>query len=62
MRKKETEIVRYQLDTENPPPLTKKQRAELAALAVLPEDQIDYSDIPPLTDEMLAALKSRKRA
>jgi uncharacterized protein (DUF4415 family) len=30
--------------------LTPAQRRKLAALARLPDDQIDYSDIPPLTD------------
>ena len=30
--------------------LTAAQRRELAALAALPDDKIDYSDIPPLTD------------
>jgi len=39
------------LDTANLPPLTDSQRAEVAALAGLPDEQIDYSDIPPLTDE-----------
>jgi uncharacterized protein (DUF4415 family) len=29
-------------------PLTAKQRREVAALALLPDDKIDYSDIPPL--------------
>jgi uncharacterized protein (DUF4415 family) len=51
MKKKDAKIVRYELGTENLPPLTKNQRAELAALAELPDSQIDYSDIPPLTDE-----------
>jgi uncharacterized protein (DUF4415 family) len=31
-------------------PLTAKQRREVAALASRPDDKIDYSDIPPLTD------------
>ncbi len=31
-------------------PLTAKQRREVAALASMPDDKIDYSDIPPLTD------------
>src|SRR5258708_9706080 len=31
-------------------PLTAKQRREVAALASIPDDKIDYSDIPPLTD------------
>ena len=30
--------------------LTKAQKAELQALAALPEDQIDTSDIPEITD------------
>jgi uncharacterized protein (DUF4415 family) len=29
---------------------TERQKAELAALAARSEDEIDYSDIPPLTD------------
>jgi uncharacterized protein (DUF4415 family) len=39
-------IVSYQFDPSNPPPLTDAQRAELAALAALPDDTIDFSDIP----------------
>jgi uncharacterized protein (DUF4415 family) len=31
-------------------PLTAKQRRQLVALASMPDDQIDYSDIPPLKD------------
>lgn len=31
--------------------LTAAQRRELAALAALPDDKIDYSDIPPLTEK-----------
>ena len=46
MRKQGT--VTYELDTERPPPLTPAQRAELAALAALPDEQIDTSDIPLL--------------
>jgi uncharacterized protein (DUF4415 family) len=44
-------IVRYELDLENLPPLTDEQKAELKALADLPDDQIDFSDIPPLSEE-----------
>jgi uncharacterized protein (DUF4415 family) len=51
MKKKDAKIVRYKLDTGNLPPLTENQRAELAALAALPDSEIDYSDIPPLNDE-----------
>jgi hypothetical protein len=31
--------------------LTAAQRRELTTLAALPDDKIDYSDIPPLTDD-----------
>jgi len=31
--------------------LTEKQKAQLKALAEMPDDQIDYSDIPETTDE-----------
>ncbi len=48
MRKK---FVKYELDPDHLPPLTSRQQAELAALKALPDSAIDYSDIPPLTDE-----------
>jgi hypothetical protein len=31
-------------------PLTAKQQREVAALAAIPDDKIDYSDIPALKD------------
>ncbi len=43
-------LVRFQLDPANLPPLTDAQRAELDALAAMPDSAIDYSDIPPLPD------------
>ena len=30
--------------------LTEEQRAELEALEAMPDDQIDYSDIPEMTE------------
>lgn len=45
------QIVRYEVDLSNMPPLTEQQKAELKALAAMPEESIDYSDIPPLTDK-----------
>jgi uncharacterized protein (DUF4415 family) len=39
------------LDLSRLPPLSDAQKAELAALATTPDDPIDYSDIPPLTDD-----------
>lgn len=44
-------LVRYEFDPANPPPLTEAQKAELAALAAMSDDDIDYSDIPPTPDE-----------
>ena len=32
------------------PPLTEERKAELRALAELPDSEIDYSDIPPLDE------------
>ena len=34
-------------------PLTRKQKAQLRRLAKMPDSEIDYSDMPPLTDEQL---------
>jgi uncharacterized protein (DUF4415 family) len=35
-------------------PLSECQRRELDKLAAMPDSEIDYSDIPPLTEEQLA--------
>jgi len=45
-----SKIVRCEIDLQNPPPLTKRQKAELKALAEMPDSEIDFSDIPPLDD------------
>ena len=37
-------------------PLSKQQQEMLNRLAARPESEIDYSDIPPLTDEQLAQM------
>jgi uncharacterized protein (DUF4415 family) len=42
---------KFELDLTNPPPLTDTQKAELEALEALPDEETDYSDIPPLGDE-----------
>jgi len=36
------------------PPLTKQRRAELKALAEMPDSEIDFSDIPPLDEAFWA--------
>jgi uncharacterized protein (DUF4415 family) len=46
-----SKIVRYEVDLNNLPPLTEAQLTELKALSALPDDDIDFSDIPPLTDD-----------
>ncbi len=37
-------------------PLTRRQRADLARLKNLPDSEIDYSDIPELTEEQLSKM------
>ena len=59
MRKNESSMVKLSIDPNNPPKLTKAQLAELAALRAMPDDDIDYSDIPELDE---AFWKSAKRA
>jgi uncharacterized protein (DUF4415 family) len=44
-------VVKRTVNLAKPAALTKKQKAELAALAARPDTEIDYSDIPPLTEE-----------
>ena len=43
--------VNHSVDLANLPPLTAQQKVELAALAAMPDNEIDYSDIPPAGDE-----------
>ena len=38
-------------------PLTPEQIAELDALEAMPDDEINFDDIPELTDEQLARMK-----
>ena len=45
MNSEPTGLVTYQLDPENPPTMTE---AEMQALRDLRDEDIDYSDIPPL--------------
>ena len=47
-------IVRSSFDPTNPPPLSDVQREELAKLAAMRDDDIDFSDIPPLTEKFWA--------
>ena len=53
MRRKEERIVRMTFDSTKRPPLTARQKRERAALAKRRDEDIDYSDIPPLTEAQL---------
>lgn len=43
-------MIQYEVDLTNPPALTAAQKAELKAFDAMPENAIDYSDIPPLDE------------
>jgi uncharacterized protein (DUF4415 family) len=49
MPKKEKHTAVRELDLERPARLTRRQKTDLAALAAMPDDKIDYSDIPSTT-------------
>lgn len=42
--------VRYEMDPTNPPALTGAQKLELQALKAKADEDIDFSDIPPLPE------------
>jgi uncharacterized protein (DUF4415 family) len=48
-----SKTVKFSLDLQHLPPLTEAQKAELAAVASMPDEQIDYSDLPPLNESFL---------
>ena len=50
MKKKGADVVRFDVDRADLPPLTAAQKAELTALEAKPDSDIDYSDIPPVTE------------
>jgi hypothetical protein len=50
MNRNEKNIIRYEIDPANPPPLTPEQQETLNMLANMPDSEIDYSDIPPPQD------------
>jgi uncharacterized protein (DUF4415 family) len=52
-------IVRYTVDTL--PPLTDEERAKLRELAAKPDSEIDFSDIPELTEEQMAKFVRRNQ-
>ena len=44
-------MVRYRVDLNHLPPVTPEQRERLKALSERPDSEIDFSDIPPLTEQ-----------
>lgn len=50
MPTKECNIVKRTLDLKKPPQLSTEQKARLAALTAMPDEQIDCSDAPSLPD------------
>ncbi len=54
-------MVRISLDPNNPPPLSARQKKALEDLAKMPDANIDYSDIPPMTEAEEALYKPVKK-
>jgi uncharacterized protein (DUF4415 family) len=51
MSKNEGPTIRLVLDSDHLPPLTAEERAQAARLAAMPDDKIDYSDIPDTPED-----------
>jgi uncharacterized protein (DUF4415 family) len=47
MKNEPTGLVTYRLDPDNPPTLTEEERQAWERLKQIPDEDIDYSDIPP---------------
>jgi len=50
MSKDDTQMVTFHLDPDNPPVFTAEEEQAWQALRDLRDEDIDYSDIPPITD------------
>lgn len=53
-------IIRGKLELGKPTPLTEQEEKEIDALKQMDDDDIDYSDIPPLTKEELKEFRPLK--
>ena len=47
-------IVRFEIDLDNPPPLTERQKQEIETLRNMKDEDIDFSDAPALGAEFWA--------
>lgn len=54
MSKSAKNTVKLTLDLNKPPVVTAEQKARLAKLAAMPDEQIDYSDAPPMPEAVWA--------
>ena len=55
-------LVRFEMDLNNPPPLSDAEKENLARLAEMKDEDIDFSDIPRLTEKFWAnAIRFRDR-
>jgi len=50
MPKNAPNIIRRTIDLDNPPKITPEQKKRLAAIAAMPDSEIDYSDAPHRPD------------
>lgn len=55
-----SKMVRVTVDLDNLPPLTPEQRAQLERLAAMSDDDIDFSDIPPMKLENVLRWRDRR--
>lgn len=63
MKKNSLNIICFELDVDMPPPLTPEQQAELEEISAMMDSDINYSEIPPITDthSYYRAIKKRGR-
>jgi uncharacterized protein (DUF4415 family) len=59
MKKTPDKLVRYDFDPAAPPPLTARQKKEIAALASVSDAAIDTSDIPSSSFDTADAVRGR---
>ena len=62
MKMKKEPTINFVLDDNHPAPLTDEQQKSLATLAAMSDEQIDYSDLPPLEGSILGKMyRPRKK-
>lgn len=46
-----SKTIKREFNPSDPPPLSAEEKAEIEALKAMPDSAIDYSEIPPLSEE-----------